>query len=124
MPLDTLSKEVTAKSATANDEWNGPWGIIEPVPHSVETLCLQIEHSAAQFCFYYYPYRTIGKWTYTIREIESLDIYVGGDRISISGRGLRRLSEALNTGQLRLIQLAFVPITEGDIAIHAIGFAD
>jgi hypothetical protein len=102
------------------DEWAGPWGSISPTPRSVDTLCIQIESEAGKPRIYYYPYRTIGKWNWSMDRPEILEIQAGGIQITISGSGLRRLAEALNQSQLRLVQMSERLVLGGDICIMGI----
>ena len=102
------------------DEWDGPWGSISPVAHSIETLCIQIENETGKPRIFYYPYRTIGKWNWNMDRPETLEIQVGGIQLTICGTGLRRLAEALNLGQLRLVQLNQSANRTGEIYIRSI----
>jgi hypothetical protein len=120
MPPDDDSKQQVTETAIPNDEWNGPWGAIESVPNSVETLCIQIEQEVGKPRIYYYPYRTIGKWNWTMGVPETLEIQIGAVQVSISGTGLRRLAEALNLGQLRLVQVNKPADLNGQICIQSI----
>ena len=124
MPLDEKPSETAPESAVQGDEWDGPWGSITPVQNSIETLCVQIESEAGKPRIYYYPYRTIGKWNWNMDLPETLEIQVGGIQLTISGTGLRRLAEALNLGQLRLVQLNQLPALTGEICIRAILLED
>ena len=92
--------------------------------HSVETLCIQIESEAGKPRIYYYPYRTIGKWNWNMDRPETLEIQVGGIQLTISGTGLRRLADALNLGQLRLVQLNQPPDLTGEICVQSILLED
>jgi hypothetical protein len=120
MPYDQNSELQVTETAVPNDEWNGPWGAIESVPNSVATLCVQIEQEVGKPRIYYYPYRTIGKWNWTKSVPETLEIQIGGVQVCISGTGLRRLAEALNMGQLRLVQLNIPADLNGQICIQSI----
>jgi hypothetical protein len=120
MPPDDQPSQVVPKTSVQGDEWDGAWGSISPVPHSIETLCVQIESEAGKPRIYYYPYRTIGKWNWNMDLPETLEIQVGGIQLTISGTGLRRLAEALNLGQLRLVQLNQPPDLSGEICIKSI----
>ncbi len=124
MPPEETPNEIPSKSALQGIEWNGPWGSIDPTPHSVEILCVQIEQEAGKPRISYYPYRTIGKWNWSMGAPETLEIQIGGSQLNISGTGLRRLDEALNTGQLRLVQLFQPPVVSRGIRIHSILFED
>lgn len=118
-PEDKLSQRALG-SAVKGDEWEGPWGSISPVRNSIETLCIQIDDEAGKPRIYYYPYRTIGKWNWNMAVPETLEIQVGGIQVTISGTGLRRLAEALNLGQLRLIQFSPTANVKSDIYIRSI----
>jgi hypothetical protein len=124
MPPEDKLSQVASGTALQGDAWDGPWGSISPVPHSIETLCVQIENEARKPRLYYYPYRTIGKWNWTMDVPETLEIQVGGIQIMISGIGLRRLADALNLGQLRLVQLNRPPPLIGEICIQAVSIED
>jgi hypothetical protein len=120
MPLDDKPSEVVPEALVQGDEWEGPWGSISSVAHSVETLCIQIDKEAGKPRIYYYPYRTIGKWNWNMEQPETLEIQVGGIQVTISGTGLRRLAEALNLGQLQLVHLNQPPALSGEICIQAV----
>lgn len=124
MPPEDNPSQVAAGAAFRGDEWDGLWGSISPVAHSVETLCIQIESEAGKPCIYYYPYRTIGKWNWSMDRPETLEIHVGGIQVTISGTGLRRLADALNLGQLRLVQLKQPPELIGEVCILSILLED
>jgi hypothetical protein len=120
MPPEETPDQVPSKSATQGTEWDGPWGSIDPVPRSIETLCVHIEQEVGKPRIYYYPYRTIGKWNWSVGAPEALEIQIGGVQVTITGTGLRRLAEALNMGQLRLVQLEQPPAAPGEICIRTI----
>ncbi len=120
MPLDEKPSQAEPEIAVQGDEWDGPWGSISSVVQSIDTLCIQIEREAGKPRIYYYPYRTIGKWNWSMGLPETLEIQVGGIQLTISGTGLRRLADALNQGQLRLVQLNQPPSLTGEICIRAI----
>jgi hypothetical protein len=124
MPPEEKPSQVAPETAVQGDEWDGPWGSITPVQNSIETLCVQIESEAGKPRIYYYPYRTIGKWNWNMDRPETLEIHAGGVQLTISGTGLRRLADALNLGQLRLVQLNQPPNLTGEIGIRAIVIED
>ena len=124
MPPEDNPSQVAPETAVQGDEWEGPWGSISPVQSSIETLCIQIDSEAGKPRIYYYPYRTIGKWNWNMDRLETLEIQVGGIQLTISGTGLRRLADALNLGQLRLVQLNQPPILTGEICVRAILIED
>jgi len=51
-----------------------------------------------------YPYRTLSRWKWQDGEPETLEILAGNHRIQVAGRGLRRLFEAIELEQLRMIR--------------------
>jgi len=124
MPPEDKTSQVAPETAVQGDEWDGPWGSITPVQSSIETLCIQIESEAGKPRIYYYPYRTIGKWNWNMDRPETLEIHAGGVQLMISGTGLRRLAEALNLGQLRLVQLSQPPDLTGEICVQSILLED
>jgi hypothetical protein len=105
MPPEETPHQIPSQAAAQEIEWDGPWGSIDPTPQSVETLCVQIEQEIGRPRIYYYPYRSIGKWNWSMGAPETLEIQAGGVLLTVSGSGLRRLAEALNMGQLRLVRV-------------------
>jgi hypothetical protein len=124
MPLDDIPNQTAPDISVQEIEWDGPWGSIAPVPYSVETLRIQIENEAGKPRLYYYPYRTIGKWNWSMDAPEMLEIQAGGIQVTISGTGLRRLADALNLGQLRLVQVNQPPDLTGEVCVHSILLED
>jgi hypothetical protein len=124
MPPEEASSQIPSESAVQSTDWDGPWGSIDPVPQSVETLCVQTEQEEGKPRIFYYPYRTIGKWNWSMGAPETLEIQIGDVQLTVSGTGLRRLAEALNMGQLRLVQLNQAPSLTGEIRIQSILLAD
>ena len=120
MPPDERIDQVPSERPSLGAEWDGPWGSIAPVPHSIETLCIRIEKEAGNPCIFYYPYRTIGHWNWSMDANETLEIKAASVQVVISGSGLRRLAEALNMGQLRLVQSSPIPGGEEEIIIRSI----
>ena len=55
---------------------------------------------------------------------ESLDVRIGSMQVTISGTGLRRLADALNLGQLRLVRWSTTPVQAGAIIIRSIRIED
>jgi hypothetical protein len=124
MPLDEKPSEAEPEIAVQGDEWDGPWGSISAVVQSIDTLCIQIEREAGKPRIYYYPYRTIGKWNWRMGFPETLEIQVGSVQVTITGSGLRRLADAMNLGQLRLVQLNQSSTLTAEICIRAISIDD
>src|SRR5271170_7041689 len=82
----------------------GPWGKINPSPQSAQTLRLCKGASSSAEESFSYPYRSLSSWHWR-RELqeEELKIEAGPDAISIRGKGLIRLVEALDTGTLEIV---------------------
>lgn len=87
------------------DPWSGPWGKINPSPQSAQTLRLCKGVSSAGEETHSYPYRSLSSW-YWRRELqeEELKIEAGPDVITIRGKGLIRLVEALDAGELETVR--------------------
>jgi len=87
------------------DPWSGPWGKINPSPQSAQTLrlCKGVSSSAEES--FSYPYRNLASWQWR-RELqrEELKIEAGPDLITIRGKGLIRLVDALDTGALETVR--------------------
>jgi hypothetical protein len=86
--------------AMEGDEWHGRWGRIAATPHSVEVVSFVFGRNGQEI--HSYPYRTLSRWAWKAGPPETLDILGGRERITICGRGLQRLAEALEHGQLRV----------------------
>ena len=123
MPPEETTDQFAPEPTVQETEWGGPWGAIDPVPNSVETLCVRIEPEVGKPRIYYYPYRTIGKWNWSMGAPETLEIQIGGVHLTVSGTGLHRLAEALNSSQLRLIHFNHA-LLSGNICIRSIVFED
>ncbi len=92
-------------SAPKADPWNGPWGTINPAAASSQTLrlCKGVTSSVEES--FSYPYRSLSSW-YWRRELqeEELRIEAGPDVITIRGKGLIRLVDALDAGALATVR--------------------
>jgi hypothetical protein len=99
-----LSDESTTL-APKPDPWSGPWGKINPSPQSAQTLRVCKGVSSAGEETHSYPYRSLSSW-YWRRELqgEELKIEAGPDVITIRGKGLIRLVEALDAGELETVR--------------------
>jgi hypothetical protein len=120
MPPENDPPQTASEAAVHEIEWDGPWGSIAPSPRTIEILSVQIELEAGKPRIYYFPYRTIGKWNWNMDTPETLEIQAGGIQLMISGTGLRRLAEALNESQLRLIQQSPLSDVGGEIRVRSI----
>jgi hypothetical protein len=85
--------------------WSGPWGKINPSPQTAQTLrlCKRVSSSAEES--FSYPYRSLASWQWR-RELqeEELKIEAGPDAITLRGKGLSRLVDALDTGALEIVR--------------------
>jgi len=87
------------------DPWSGPWGKINPSSQSAQTLRLCKGASSTAEESFSYPYRSLSSWQWR-RELqeEELKIEAGPDAITIRGKGLIRLVDALDTGALETVR--------------------
>lgn len=99
-----LPNESTAP-VSKPDSWSGPWGKINPSPHSAQTLRLRKGISSAAEESFSYPYRSLSSWQWRCElQWEELKIEAGPDAITIRGKGLGRLVDALDVGSLEFVQ--------------------
>jgi len=89
------------------DPWSGPWGKINPSPQSAQTLRLCKDGASSAAESFSYPYRSLSSWRWR-RELqrEELKIEAGPDSITIRGKELSRLVDALDTGALEIVREA------------------
>ena len=87
------------------DPWSGLWGKINPSSQSAQTLRLCKGASSTAEESFSYPYRSLSSWQWR-RELqeEELKIEAGPDAITIRGKGLIRLVDALDTGALETVR--------------------
>jgi hypothetical protein len=86
------------------DELSGPWGRINPEPQSVVVLRLCKKTSPSTEETHSYPYRALSCWHWRggVAE-EELKIEAGSDLVTVTGRGLERLVEALDRSALEIL---------------------
>lgn len=53
---------------------------------------------------YSYPYHTLSRWVLTVAPTATLRIRAGGDEVTIHGRNLKSISDALNSSRLKVIR--------------------
>ncbi len=118
-----LPKESTSP-VSKFDPWSGPWGKINPSPQSAQTLrlCKRVSSSAEES--YSYPYRSLSSWQWR-RELqdEELKIEAGPDAITIRGKGLGRLMDALDIGALEIVRessIGAVSTLENTIVVQSL----
>ena len=102
-PQDQRNESPAA--APKPDSWSGPWGKINPSPQSSQTLrlCKGVSSSVEEIVSY--PYRSLSSW-YWRREFqeEELKIEAGPDVVTIRGKGLIRMVDALDAGALETVR--------------------
>jgi len=84
-------------------KWTGPWGRINPGAPSFDVVrfCKGPIHIAQKT--HSYPYRVISSWHWIEGELEELKIEAGADLITVTGRGLDCIVEALDRGTLEIL---------------------
>jgi hypothetical protein len=104
MSLKTKKSQTPSEPINRKDELHGPWGRINPEAQSVVTLRLCKKLSPTSEETYSYPYRVLSSWHWRsgVGE-EELKIEAGGDLISVKGRGLDRIVDALDRGTLEIL---------------------
>ncbi len=86
------------------DDLSGPWGRINPEPQAVTTLRLCKKTSPSTEETHSYPYRVLSSWHWrdgTGEEV--LKIEVSSDLVTVKGRGLDRIVEALDRNALETL---------------------
>jgi hypothetical protein len=104
--------------ASKPDKWTGPWGRINPTSTGFDVVrfCQRPDRTPEQT--HSYPYRVISSWHWIDRFPEELKIEAGSDLVTVKGRGLDRIMEALDCGTLEI--LCETPSEEGAIWVSAI----
>jgi hypothetical protein len=105
MSLKPKKSQTPSEPVNRKDELHGPWGRINPEPQSVVVLRFCKKPSPATEESYSYPYRVLSSWHWRggVSE-EELKIEAGADLVSVKGRGLDRLAEALDLNALETVQ--------------------
>ena len=104
MPLKLKKSQTPSEPASVKDELSGPWGQINPEPQSAVVLRLCKKASPSTEETHSYPYRALSCWHWRggVAE-EKLEIEAGSDLVTVTGRGLERLVEALDRGTLETL---------------------
>ena len=100
MPLKLKKSQTPSEPSQPKNESSGPWGRINPEPQSVVALRLCKKTSPSTEETHSYPYRVISSWHWRDGSEEELKIEAGSDLITVKGRGLDRLVEALDLSSL------------------------
>ncbi len=104
MSLKPKKSHIPSEPVNRKDELRGPWGRINPEPQSVITLRLCKKASPSTEETHSYPYRVLSSWNWLggVGE-EELKIEASSDLVTIKGRGLGRLAEALDLNALEIV---------------------
>jgi len=105
MPLKLKKSQTPSKPSSVKDELSGPWGRINPEPESVGVLRLCKKTSPSSEETHSYPYRALSCWRWRGEAAEEkLEIEAGSDLVTVTGRGLERLVEALDQSSLEILR--------------------
>jgi hypothetical protein len=104
MPLKLKKSQTPSEPSSTKDDLSGPWGEINPEPQSVVVLRLCKKTSPYTEETHSYPYRALSCWHWRggVAD-ETLEIEAGSDLVTVKGRGLDRLVEALDLGTLKIL---------------------
>ncbi len=101
MPLKLKKSQTPSEPSSVKDELSGPWGRINPEPQSVVVLRLCKKTSLSTEETHSYPYRALSCWHWRGgRDEEELEIEAASDLVTVNGRGLDRIVDALEKGSL------------------------
>lgn len=105
MPLKLKKSQTPSEPSVPKDELSGPWGRINPEPQAVVTLRLCKKTSSSTEESWSYPYRVLSSWHWRGGgDEEELKIEASSDLVTIKGRGLDRLVEALDRSALEILR--------------------
>jgi hypothetical protein len=125
MPLKLKKSQTPSEPSSVKDELSGPWGRINAEAQSVVVLRLCKKTSLSTEETHSYPYRALSCWHWRggVAE-EKLEIEAGSDLVTVTGRGLERLVEALDRSALEILREAPDALsgeTEDSIRVSSIG---
>jgi hypothetical protein len=124
MPLKLKKSQTPSEPSSVKDGLSGPWGRINPEPESVGVLRLCKKTSPSSEETHSYPYRALSCWHWRGGGTdETLEIEAGSDLVTVTGRGLERLVEALDRSALEILYEARSNDTEieDSIEVSSIG---
>jgi hypothetical protein len=104
MSLKPKKSQTPSESPSAKpDKWTGPWGRINPGSPSFDVVrfCQGTIHANQKT--HSYPYRVISSWHWRDGEMEELKIEASADLVTVMGRGLDHIVEALDRGILEIL---------------------
>ena len=107
MPLKLKKSQTPSEPSSTKDDLSGPWGRINSDPQSVVVLRLCKKTSPSTEESHSYPYRALSCWHWRggVAD-ETLEIEAGSDLVTVTGRGLGRLVEALDRSSLEILREA------------------
>ena len=106
MSLKPKKSQTPSEPVNRKDELRGPWGRINPEPHSVVALRL-CKGSGSNEETTSYPYRVLSSWLWrNNHDQEELRIEAGPDVVTVQGHGLARVVDALDQGALETLREA------------------
>ena len=106
MSLKPKKSQILPEPVNRKDELRGPWGRINPEPHSVVALRL-CKGSGSNEETTSYPYRVLSSWLWrSNHDQEELRIEAGPDVVTVQGHGLARVVDALDQGALETLREA------------------
>jgi hypothetical protein len=104
MPLKLKKSQTPSEPSSRKDDLIGPWGRINPEPQAVTVLRICKKTSASTEETYSYPYRVLSSWHWRSGiGGEELRIEAGSDLVTVKGRGLDRIVEALEQNSLEFL---------------------
>lgn len=104
MTLKHKKPPIPPEQASAKpDNWSGPWGRINltSAGFDVVRFCQRPDGLPEQT--HSYPYRVLSSWHWTDGAPEELRIEASADQVTVRGRGLERIVEALDQGTLEIL---------------------
>jgi hypothetical protein len=96
------------------------WGIVVPESHSVETLSFCWFADGNEVRRLSFPARIFVCWRWEKREPEIMTFWTVGEMVTVTGRGLKSLIEAMDQGRLQAVWHHAGESNEGPIAILSI----
>ena len=100
----TLKPKTSATSSTRSAQRSGPWGRIGSASEPPEVVRFCQGTSARNQKTHSYPYRVLTAWHWQDgEEREELRIEAANDLITVHGKRLDRIVDALDTGTLEVL---------------------
>ena len=118
MSLKPKNPQILSEPLPIKDELSGPWGRISADPQAVVALRLCQKTSSSTEETHSYPYRVLSSWHWRSGKEEELKIEAGSDLLTVKGRGLDRVVEALDRNTLEILRE--VPDDTSDVNEHSI----